>query len=564
MNNRIASGLVLLTTLMWQGLIVAHAQPVVDSTAPTNAPAGPTPIDMTADRLEYESDISMLIGMGNVEVRHLGDYLRADYLEVNTETQDVYARGNVFLDQSGTEWEGEELRYNLKTKQGQTGSFKVFSDPYYVTADDSERRDENHLKLENARLTSCEGEDPIFYIRARDAVLVDGKKLKARNMTLHYMGVPFFYLPYMVKNLDHSNWDFLPGYGSRQGAFLLTKYNYDITPNVRGAVRLDVRGNRGVGVGKDFVWNDYADSQYTGEFNAYYIDDSDPLDGAEDEAAFGSLVDSERYRLRLKHRQNVTPNDYVTAEFNYLSDPLVLEDFFDEEFRHNSQPENRASLTHRDDYFTAGGEVSVRLNDFYENVNRLPEIYLDVQRQQVYETDVYYESENTAGFYEKVFKDSSSRTDYDAFRADSKHTVLYPTRHFGWLNVIPRAGYRGTYYSATRESSTVTNMVSMTDTNGVTTMTNEVSTLVMDKGGALRSLFEFGVETSFKAFKELHDQPTIFGNGLRHVAEPFTGYTYSPTPNLERNELPQFDRIDRLGGGKPAANRDAEQIADQE
>lgn len=507
-------------------------------------PGQPAPIDMTADRLEYESDRNLLIGRGNVEVRHEGDFLTADYLEVYTDTQDVYARGNVYILQGTTEWEGEELRYNLETKQGDFGPFKVYQEPYYITAEESERVSENEIRLKNATLSTCEGPRPSFYINAKDAVIMDGNRIQSKNVTLHFLGAPFFFLPYFAKNLDETKWEFTPGYSSRQGAFLLTKYNYEINPNLDGAVRLDVRSKRGVAIGKDFIWEE--GKRYRGEFNAYYANDNEPLQDDVDRLEFGDEVDADRWRFRLQHRQNVTPRDYFIADFSYISDPLILADFFDDEYKRNVQPENRATFTHRDDLFSAGAEISLRLNDFYGNLNRLPEVFLEAQRQQVYDTGLYYDSENRAGFYERVFEEDSDSEDYEAFRIDSRHRIFYPTRHFGWLNITPRTGYRGTWYSETRSFESVTNEVTSVDTNGIVSVTNVVTSVPIEGDAELRNIFEFGFETSFKAFKEIHDRPTVFGTGLRHVAEPFADYSYVPEPNLLPDELPQFDRVDRL------------------
>lgn len=522
------------------------AQPATTATqAATETPA--QAVDMVADRLEYDADKNLLVGKGNVEVQYLGDILKADYLEVNTATDDAYARGNVYVNQQGTIWEGEELRYNMRTKQGDFGPFKAFSAPFYITARESSREGEDLVALEGVSVTTCEGPKPEYLITARSAMLVDGHLLKSRGVTFRLFSIPFFYLPIYNKDLNHSAWDFLPGYSSRHGAFLLTKYNYQIAPGVNGAVRLDVRSKRGLALGKDFNWRDVEEDRYRGEVNFYYADDQDPLQDETDELNYGDTVDNERYRLRLQHRQNFTPRDYLTANFNYLSDPLVLDDFFPEEFRRGSQPENRATFTHRDDYFTAGVDLSVRLNDFYSNVNRAPEFFLDVQRQQVYETDLYYESFNRAGFYQRVYAEDSDAEDYDALRADTSHAVYYPMRHFGWLNVIPRAGYRGTYYSETRSTTTTTNLIDVTDeVTGEISQTNQVSRLTMTGAADLRNVFSLGVESSFKAFRKFHDEPTIFGRGLRHVVEPFVNYTYVPEPNLRPSELPQFDATDQV------------------
>jgi hypothetical protein len=57
---------------------------------------------------------------------------------------------------------------------------------------------------------------------------------------------------------------------------------------------------------------------------------------------------------------------------------------------------------------------------------------------------------------------------------------------------------------------------------------------------------QFGVDTSFKAFRVLNEAPNYLGTGLRHVIEPYAQYTLVPEPNVLPGELYQFDGIDRL------------------
>jgi len=59
----------------------------------------------------------------------------------------------------------------------------------------------------------------------------------------------------------------------------------------------------------------------------------------------------------------------------------------------------------------------------------------------------------------------------------------------------------------------------------------------------LRSLFEAGLELSFKAFKTWKGGVV---SPLRHVVEPYANYTFVPEPSVVPEELPQFDEVDTL------------------
>lgn len=505
------------------------------------------PLDITADSLEYLANQKLMVARGNVEIRDGDTTLTADYMSVQTETMDIHAQGNVFY-QSGTEtWRGDEFRYNMKTKRGDFGRFSAYYDPFYLSASESRRTGPDSFELKDVALTTCEGNDPAISVHAGEGSIVSNR-IYARHAVVKVANmIPIFYMPYYTRSLDSHErfFQFLPGYNSRLGGFLLTAYNYPIAGVVRGRTHLDYRSRRGVGVGQDFLWRD-REKTYEGIVQGYYLNDDDPLRGSETEAREG-VVEEERYRLRLSHVQQLSDRDTLNMQANYLSDPYVLKDFFRKEFRESVQPENRLTLTHRDDNYIAALQFNKRLNDFYENVDRVPELTLDVPRQQVFDSNFYYESKNSASYLERVFPEGSTAEDYDAFRFDTGHTLYHPFRVGGFLNLIPRAGYRGTYYSSTFSRDVTTNVYLVTPTNAPAFTTNEVVTTLIDDGAGFRSIPQLGWEASFKAFQTWDDYVVMGdGDGLRHVVEPYLDHTYWAEPNLLPEELPQFDSIDTL------------------
>lgn len=188
-------------------------------------------------------------------------------------------------------------------------------------------------------------------------------------------------------------------------------------------------------------------------------------------------------------------------------------------------------------------EARTRLNDFYDDLERLPQVSLDVNRRRIAESDFYYDSETSVGYLEKLWMEGSGNDDYSATRLDTRHAVYWPQKHFGWLNVIPRAAIRGTYYSDTFETVDVQTVSTTTTSNSTVTTTNSTTTTEAT-GADLRTMVEVGVETSFKAFKTWEGGVV---SPLRHIIEPYANYTYIPEPNLLSENIYQFDGIDALG-----------------
>ncbi|NCD34771.1 MAG: hypothetical protein EOL87_15315 [Spartobacteria bacterium] len=504
-------------------------------------------VDVSADRLEYDAEKKLLIGSGNVLVQQGEDQLTADFVTVHTESQEAYAAGNVKFNRAGRTWEGEELTYNFNTGEGDFGAFTAFVDPLYIQAEDSTRSvGGKSLDLEGVTLSSCDGEKPEFYITAKSASVEDGHIVRAKHAVFHLGPVPFFYVPYFkYDTAGSSHFDFTPGYGSKWGAYLLSSYNTRINDGVESSTHLDYRSERGFAGGQDFHWET---PNMRGKIKAYYANDNSPYENDDDLTdAEKALIDSDRYRIQFEHSQDLTERDYVIAQANYVSDPEFLSDFFRGEYEDEVVPENQISYTHRADNYTFGILLNGRLNDFYESIERLPEVSLDIRRQPLSDSGIYYESQNTATYLKKEYSVLNDTDSYDTFRADTRHLLLYPKRFFGFLNVTPGIGYRGTYYSKTKETTTSTEVSTSvtTNTSGIVSSTTSTSTVssVTDGGAQWRNIPWFEVETSFQAFREIRRAQNGNG-GLRHVAEPYIQYHFNPEPNITSAQLYQFDEID--------------------
>ncbi len=519
--------------------------------------AEPIPVDVQATRLEFDQERNLVLAIGDAVVTHGRDRLTADYLEYNTVTHDIMARGNVVLVRGGQIWRGQTARYNVRTRLSDVeGDSTLYIDPLHIRAGSSQQISPTTYVLRDVTLTTCAGDDPEYHIRARRATLVREDYLRAEHVTFHLGGVPVFYVPRYTDNFGRETGiDVVPGYSSRLGAFLLASTSYRISRGLRGTTHLDYRTKRGLGTGQDLFWHDDVENRWRGRFRAYYADDQRPIRNDREAEVREGLVDSDRYRLSFAHTHAVDPRTTLYANLTYLSDPFFLEDFFRNEFRRGAQPENRVHLVRQGDVYTLGLLASFRLNDFYGNVNRLPELLFEVPQLPVGETGFYYRTENSLAWLERVFPKGDARSDYDAVRGDSRHRLEYPTRQFGFLSVVPRAGYRGTYYSRTLRQVEREETVPVTDDDGAPVLdpdtgaplTETVMRTEIEEGsGDVRHLHELGVEMSFQAFRMLRHDQTRLGQGLRHIAEPYLDYTYVPTPNLRPADLPQFDGVDRL------------------
>lgn len=513
----------------------------------------PDMISAKADRLDYDRASGWVNAVGHAVVRKGKDVIHADRVRYNVETEDAEAVGRVVMNRDGNILKSDRIVYNFKTRTGKLPEFVYKCPPFQIVGKNSENLPNKDIRLQDAQLTTCTNglENSHYHVSSSSATITPEECARMKHNVIYLGPVPILYLPYWYRNLKEDfGFRFYPGYHSDMGAFLLSSYRYRLTPYLKAETHVDYRAKRGVAYGQDFKWRN-GDNWY-GDVTGYYLDDKAPLD---DEDVGSTLITNERYRGRLRHTQYFSARDYLISQVGYLSDPDIIEDFFEDEYREANQPDNYLVFTHRGDQFTADLQLRGRLNDFYEGVNRLPEGGVQFMRQPIGETYLYYEGQTAAAFLQRVFpKGSDPDADYSAFRIDSSHMIYYPDKYFGFLNLIPRVGYRATHYSETKTTVSSIEYVTVTRTNmvasgsrtsTVVTASSQTNMVARDiKGPAeLRNRFEIGLEASLKAFKTWNDE---FG-GWRHVVEPYANYTMVPEPNLLPDRLNTFDGVDTLG-----------------
>ena len=279
-----------------------------------------------------------------------------------------------------------------------------------------------------------------------------------RNAWLRFFEVPVFWLPYMYYPLETDcGFSWMPGYTSRWGAYLLTKYRYhllgdkkymDDTWWLTGATRLDLREKNGVALGEDFKWNlgDFGN----GKFSYYHAwdEDADERYGGgwgRYVGNWGSDVPRNRHIATLEHKWEATERDTVRIRGSHLSDSYAAMDFNRRSFfslKDNwaTRPNSGVFWEHLEDSLSGGLEVSGRLNDFYGMTGRLPEAYFDVNPLPLGFLPVNYESESRVGWLRRDYAEYAAGlwsdygtnpgpwADYKAFRFDTYHRLTPPCR----------------------------------------------------------------------------------------------------------------------------------------
>ena len=457
------------------------------------------------------------VGRNGIIVKYEGVVLVADGVTLNTETGEADADGNVRVQQDNQVWAGDHITYNFKTHQMATQQFRTGRAPVFAAGRGLYGDITNHVYMAtNAMITVDDVSDPAIKIRAKHITIVPGQRFEATQATLWAGDVPVFYFPYYSRRLgaNVNNFNFIPGYRSSYGPFVLGSYTWFLDEQLNGAIHLDYREKRGVGAGPDLDF--HLGRWGEGTLRYYYTHDEQPGTNS----TLNAPVFENRQRVYFSYLAMPFTNLEVRSLARYQSDIGVVHDFFPGEYGQDPQPNTFIEANKFWRNFSLDVMADPRVNDFYETVERLPDIRLTGFRQQLGGLPFYYESESSIGYYRRLFAETNGPVPpyFQAARADSFHQITLPETFFGWLNVAPRVGGRFTYYSeATGPGGT--------------------------NAEAERGVFNTGVEVSFKASRLWPgaQSKVLDLDGLRHIIVPSANYVYVPTPNDHPDQLPRFD-----------------------
>jgi LPS-assembly protein len=456
-------------------------------------------------------------------------------------TGEIVAEGDVTILDHGHIWRGTNFIYNLKNGEVRAGWFKTRQTPYSIAGHSMGGTSNQIQTATNAVISTDDYQKPIFTMRAATITIVPGEYIEARHATLYLGKAPLFYWPYYRRSLKQhpDNFEFQPGYRGIFGPYLLGAFNWYGSNGlglgkVDGTLHLDERERRGLAGGPDFDlhmgdWGQAA-------FRYYYAHDLAP----QADGIAAPHLGQNRQRGQFYYADYLSNGVTAKIYANYQSDPLVIRDFFEGEYNKNEEPASWAEVNALGRNWTLDGMAQPRLVNFFETVERLPDVKLTGLLQQVGHSPIYYESETSAGYYERAFSDTNvpvpyltygllpsglgydvtentrgGYANYTAGRADTFHQFSLPETFFGWLNVTPLIGGRGTYYS---------------DVQGPQMQTNQQG----------RGIFNAGIDVAFKASRVYRDVENDFWDlhELRHIIQPEVDYAYIP---FASSHVPLFD-----------------------
>ena len=517
--------LTLLVTSYWLLVTIIYAQEQKEE-----------PIIVNGDTVEYSTEGKEVTATGNVSVTNKGAKLTCHKLTVNTQTKDAEAEGNVRLDDSKGVIEGQKMKYNFQTKSGTIIDSEFRANPYFGKAEKVDKVSEDEFVARRGFMTTCDYDNPHYRIKSRKMDIFPDDKIQTKDDTFYIGRVPLLYAPQYNHSLKDPlmHVQLMPGKSKYWGPYMLSAWRYNITEDVKGRIYFDYRANIGVaeGFGTNYSTSDFG----KGDFKYYYTQERDH--NLEKKNRAPRIF--ERYFVRLRHQWNIDERTNLTSEYYKITDSKrilypdgnynFLKDYFFREYEKDSKPLSYALVHHSFNYSSIDFLMQKRINRWYTQEEKLPEIKYSLPSLQLGETPFYFENASSYlnyNYKNRVPVSASDDTDplrditYNKFDTLDKFSLPMKVT---FINLTPFASGQWTYY--------------------------DKSTTIPTYGATSTIVFSTGSDASTKFYRLFNIKSNFLGldiNNLRHIITPSIAYSYSKSSIMPSGKA-------RFGGGATTAS----------
>jgi lipopolysaccharide assembly outer membrane protein LptD (OstA) len=493
--------------------------------APQRIPSSQPEIRIVARNKEVTKD--RLIASGDVEI-HYGEFrLFADRVELNPETRDVLAEGNVVIQVRGEVTRAERVILNLDTEKGRLEKATGLIQPSILFAADSIERDAADLySLSRARVTSCAQPVPRWSFSFSRANLKKDAYVEMWNAVLSVKKVPVFYLPYLRYPLkDRATGFLMPniGYSGPKGFLYSQSFYWAFARNMDATVGLDAYPSLGLGAGLEYRY--LLPAGTGGQVNLYYFMFKRDASGLKRDPS--SII-------RLTHNQALPLGFTLAASIDYQKSFDFLREF-DANFRRASVS-NRSSqvyLSRSWSLFNVSARIS-RFETYFSEIDdsvvntSVPQVSFNVFRVKLL-SPFYFSL--TGGYNNWRYgwrSEYRAGTERRSSNLTVRPTLSFPFSSIPWLTVNTSVTANVVYYRQSLDPET-----------------RQAVNKPLFTGNAVVNV-ELTGPVLYKVFYSATGVPR-----LKNVIEPYANYTYeSPIDQADRIVTPYgFYRFHQLAYG---------------
>ncbi|MFC1492122.1 LPS-assembly protein LptD [Nitrospinota bacterium] len=479
---------------------------------------------ISADELLEDRERKRVIGRGFADVRFLGKRIQADHIEIQTETRDAVATGNIVFHTGNDRIVGSRIDFNLDSERLVIHDARGYiAATYYITANVIRRISEDRYEVIGGTFTTCEGDRPEWAFHAEKSTFQIEGYAHLKTPLISLMGVPAAALPYAILPIKtkRATGFLMPGFGlgnkngvqisprffwainkwsdatlgidhyTRRGTRLLGEYRYALSRNTTGQIRASTLKDRREDA---TLW----------DINALHISRFSGLN-----SEFKAVVD----------------------EASRTREDRSLEDNLDDRVR--QETDTRVTYTKRLEKVPGQFQLAMRRREgLRENDGQLfqkfPEATLDIVQAPIGKSEFRFDLESSFVSFFRVEEENTTNLQ----RIDGAPTISLPLQLAPWLGVTPRFGFRYTYWTDQKRTSAV----------GSNPTRDE------QKESALsREMWFSSVNVIGPRYSKIYDKEIGLFKGFKHILSFETKYSYTPAMDAkDRGRIIPIDEVDNF------------------
>jgi LPS-assembly protein len=294
------------------------------------------PWHISADRFDYYDGASVYIGEGNVSIERLNKKLKADFVRFDQKSMIAEAKGHVVMRTGEDILTGDMFEIDLNAETGTLYNARVFlhENHFYISGNEIEKTGKNTYVVDNASLTTCDGELPDWRITGKNLkVTVEGLG-RISHATLWAKKVPVLYSPFLlfpVKTKRQSGL-LIPwiSYSERKWEEFIQPFYWAINDSSDATFYTHHIGRRGEKFGAEYRY--VPGDNMKGALMADFLHDRKVENNEEESGEWGysdsyARSNADRYWLRMKHDQQLSMGFSAKLDLDIVSDQDYLREF---------------------------------------------------------------------------------------------------------------------------------------------------------------------------------------------------------------------------------------------
>ncbi|MGD8659115.1 MAG: LPS assembly protein LptD [Desulfobacterales bacterium] len=507
------------------------------------------PWQLEADEVNYDQRLEKYNARGNVLIHKGNIKLMADFVRFDHNDMKAYAEGNVLLTNGKDILSGTSMEMDLENQIGSVENGYLFlkENNFHLTGDLIKKVGENTYSIDEASLTTCDGENPDWRITGKKVKIKEDGEGTARHATIWARKVPVLYTPYF----------YYPAMSKRQTGFLIPEggtsdrwgLNYNqpffwaIDESSDATFYGQYMNKRGLRAGAEYRY--YLDDWSKGTWMVDGFDDQKIDDGIGDASKKWGFEDGnddilrkneDRYWLRGSHHQKMPWGVQAKLDVDLVSDQDYTQEFrnghmgwnrskhfFEEVFNRDLDDYNDPIRTNRLNFsktwplYSLNAQLRYDLDSTIRNsgdpddtLQQLPILEFDGVKQRIATSPFFFNLNSQYVYY-------WSRDDKRTQRLDVYPRLYLPFRLKPFINIEPSVGVRETLWRPDRGPD--------------------------DKKFYHRELYDTRLDLFSEVYNVFHTEGK-FIEAIKHTIRPRIVHDF--IPDVDQADLPNFDSTDRI------------------